>query len=246
MTESVPSPIAVITGVSSGIGLGLTREALSRGWTVLGTGLAAPDLGKADRFHFVPCDLSRQKEIAPAFKRLLKDTTELDLVVLNAGILGPFGDLHEHSLEDIHRVMQVNVWANKILLDLFTEWNLTIKQIVGITATELVYTQRGWGGYALSKSALNTLLALAAAENDSTHYCAFAPGLVDTAMMDQLCSVPDDPRFPSLETLRSNRGTSAMPDASEASPAILDAILSLPKKVKSGSFIDIRSMPKER
>ncbi|WP_437225278.1 SDR family NAD(P)-dependent oxidoreductase [Planctomicrobium sp. SH661] len=239
---AVPSQV-FITGVSSGIGLGLTREYLRQGWTVYGVSRHAPELGKNERFKFVPCDLSRDREIAPALKRLLAKVDHLDLVILNAGQLGDFGDLKDQPLSEMQRVMQINLWANKVLLDELFALPLQISQVVAISSGASIQGHRGWGGYAISKAALNMLISLSATEHPQTHFCAFAPGLVDTAMQDQLCSLPADPKYPALGMLRSKRGTAAMPDGDEIAPRLVELFQRLPVLVSSGSFADIRQPP---
>jgi NAD(P)-dependent dehydrogenase (short-subunit alcohol dehydrogenase family) len=233
----------LITGVSSGIGLGLTRALLHQDVRVLGISRHAPDLRTPGQFQFVPCDLSYQKEISPAIKRLLADVPGLDLAILNAGILGPFGDLKTQSLDEMQRVMQVNLWANKVILDVLQELQIPIRQIVMMSSSAAIHLQRGWGGYAISKAALNALVHLAAPEWPQTHLCAFAPGPIDTSMQDQLCSLPPDPRYPSLDRLRARRGTAEMPDGDESAPALLEAIWRLPELVPTGSYVDIRTLP---
>jgi len=233
----------LITGVSSGIGLGLTRECLQQNWAVYGTARHAPDLGKTDRFHFVTCDLSKEKEIVSAMRKLLGSIDSLDLAVLNAGILGPFGDLREQSQEEIERVMQVNVWANKAILDTLFERDVKIRQVVAISSSASVNPCRGWGGYAISKAALNMLISLAATEHPETHFCSLAPGLVDTAMQDQLCSQQSDPRFPSLDRLKAKRGTADMPDSGEIAPRLLTVMQQLPTYITSGEYADLRRPP---
>ncbi|WP_437186283.1 SDR family NAD(P)-dependent oxidoreductase [Planctomicrobium sp. SH668] len=233
----------LITGISSGIGLGLAKEYLTRGWTVYGISRNAPDLGKKVDFHFAHCDLSREKEIAPSLRRLFPERQPLDLVVLNAGILGPFGDLQEQELADMQRVMQVNLWANKSILDVLFSLADPISQIVLMSSGASQRALRGWGGYAISKAALNMFTELAATERPETHFCALAPGLVDTAMQDQLCSLPPDARYPGLQKLRLARGTSTMPDSTEIAPRLANIINELPKLVPSGKYADIRTPP---
>ncbi|WP_437204496.1 SDR family NAD(P)-dependent oxidoreductase [Planctomicrobium sp. SH664] len=233
----------LITGVSAGIGLGLARECLAQGWEVYGTARHAPDLGKNERFHFVPCDLSKDKEIPAAFRKLLQNVPQLDLAVLNAGVLGPFGDLREQSLEDMQRVMQVNVWANKTILDVLFDLPLKIEQVVGMSSGTSVSGNRGWGGYGISKAALNMLLLLSSKEHPETHFTALAPGLVDTAMQDQLCSEQGDPRYTVLERIKARRGTAEMPDADEFAPRLLKIMVQLPQLLRSGSYQDVRMPP---
>ena len=87
------------------------------------------------------------------------------------------------------------------------------------------------------------LTKLYAKEQPQTHFCAFAPGLVETPIQDVLQSMSPDERFPSLETLRSKRGTADMPEPREAARRFLTAFDRLPKLVASGEFADIRSLP---
>lgn len=243
MKTSTSAKSLLITGVSSGIGLGLTRAALARGDQVYGLARHAPDLGKAENFRFVACDLSKPKEIPSALRRLLSGVEAIDMVILNAGVLGPFGDLAEQSLEEMQRVMQVNVWANKVLLDVLFKGELKVRQVIGISSGAAIEGHRGWGGYAISKAALNMLLSLAACEHSATHFCALAPGLVDTAMQDQLCSHPPDPRFPSLERLRARRGTENMPTSDEVAGPLLDVMERAPELAPSGGYLDLRKAP---
>ena len=98
-------------------------------------------------------------------------------------------------------------------------------------------------GYRISKAALNMLTKLYAKEQPQTHFCAFAPGLVETPIQDTLQSMSSDARFPSLDILRSKRGTVDMPEPREAARRFLAAFDNLLKLVASGEFADIRSLP---
>ncbi|MFW5816506.1 MAG: alcohol dehydrogenase, partial [Wenzhouxiangella sp.] len=100
----------------------------------------------------------------------------------------------------------------------------------------------GWGGYSLSKAALNNLIQLYAHEMTDTHLSALAPGLVDTAMQDYLCGEVDSEEFPSVQKLKDARGTDHMPDARQAAETILDLLPDLRANQPSGSFVDIRQL----
>ena len=235
---------AFITGVSSGIGLGLARGYLREGFTVYGTSRrSAPELEGQERFHFESCDLADFTTIPGRLQALLGRAGRLDLVILNAGILGKIGDLRETTLADIQKVMDVNVWANKVVLDSLYAMGLEISQAVTISSGAATNVSRGWNAYSISKAALNTLTALYATERPETHFCALAPGIVDTAMQEQISHVPDDPRFSSLEMLRNARGTALMPPPEEAAGRLMEGIAKAPK-FPSGSFLDINSLVK--
>ena len=85
------------------------------------------------------------------------------------------------------------------------------------------------------------LTQLYARENESTHFAAIAPGLVDTAMQDYLCGQPDDERFTSLEALKSRRGTDEMPAPNSAAKKLIPFFERVKTELESGKFADIRT-----
>ena len=87
------------------------------------------------------------------------------------------------------------------------------------------------------------LIMLYAREKEDTFFASVAPGLVDTAMQDYLCGQPDDSRFPSLDALKSKRGTDEMPDPAVAAKKLIAMFDSIEKVVPSGGFVDIRHLP---
>ncbi len=236
-----------ITGNSSGLGYGLTEEYLSRGYEVYGLSRRGCTGIDTKALHDVRCDLSQTSTIVPALESLLGEASRVNLVFLNAGVLGAIRQITETPLEDILRVMDINVWANKIILDWLLERNLGIEQIVSISSGAAVKSHKGWGAYSLSKAALNMLNQLYAPEYPDTHLCALAPGLVDTAMQDHLCN-PDEvdvEQYPSVQKLREARGTDSMPTPRAAAHRLAQVIPRL-KDYPSGSFIDVRTMIRER
>lgn len=224
-----------ITGTSRGIGLALAHEFLDRGHEVWGCARSTPSLDHANYTH-VTADLSDDQDSARAAASL----PAIELLVLNAGILGRFGDLQETSLDDLRHTLQVNLWGQKPIIDAALAHAPGPTQVVAISSGASVSGSRGWAGYALSKAALNMMMQLYAAEAPDTHFAALAPGTIDTAMQDTLCAHPETERFPTLEVLRRKRRTPDMPGPTEAAPALIDFIASLPDRCASGAFVDIR------
>jgi benzil reductase ((S)-benzoin forming) len=233
-----------ITGVSSGLGLGLAKAFLNEGPSVFGLSRREPtDLRSNPNFKFQELNLANFESIPAAVKNLLSGLDKLDLVILNAGILGRIADLKESSIPEMQQVMDVNLWANKMLIDSLFELRIPIQQIVAISSGAAVNANRGWNAYAISKAALNMLMALYATEQPGTHFCALAPGIVDTPMQDQISNLPQDPRFSSLEMLRQAKGTPMMPKPDQAAARLIDGI-SKATKYPSGSFLDLNSIVK--
>lgn len=231
------SEAVLITGVSSGIGRAVAENCLKKGWEVFGMSRRRANLPDPN-FKEVQCDLAKLDEIPQALEKLLGRNSQLNYVMLNAAILGDIKDLRESTVEDLQRVFDVNVWANKMVLDTLFRLGTEVQQVIGISSGAATTAFRGWGGYSISKAALNMLMGLYAAEIPQVHFVSLAPGLVDTPMQQQIAHTPPDPRFSSLEMLRSARGTPFMPSPEIAAEKI---ILSLPKlkRSPSGAFVDL-------
>lgn len=234
----------LITGVSSGIGHALAKDYLDEGARVWGASRRTPDdLRKHPEFSLASLDLNVPVEIPAVLSRLLAGVEALDLVILNAGRLGEFGDLAEVDLAKLKTTMQINVWSNKVLLDWLYRQKIALGQVVAISSAASVNGNRGWGGYSISKAALNMLTRLYAKERPETHFCALAPGVVDTEIQDELLEREPDERFPAVEALRAKRGTPDMPSPQEAAPKLIKAMARLPELIPSGDYADIRRPP---
>lgn len=233
-----------ITGVSSGIGNGLAKAYLEQGCEVLGISRRRPeDLTSHDRFRFQSLDLNDRESIAPTLDNLLGGVDRLEVVILNAGVLGAFGDMRDVQLEELKHVMDVNLWSNKPVIDYLFSAVDHISQVVTISSGASVNGNRGWSGYSISKAALNMMTLLYARELPQTHFCALAPGLVESEIQNELAAIPRDERFPSLNSIGGKRGTAEMPKPLEAGTVLVDVIARLPQLVESGAYADIRKPP---
>ena len=228
-----------ITGISSGLGLGLTEHYLQQGDTVYGISRRGAAL-ENEHLHQMRADLGDLAGIAGVLDQLIGDT-KIDLAILNAGLLGEFKPMPELSLDELRQSMDVNVWANKQVLDWFAAHHAP-RQIVLISSGAAITGNKGWGAYALSKAALNMLAQLYAHDLPDSHVAAFAPGLIHTAMQDHIYNEVDEKRFPSVKRLKEARDTPAMPEPGEAGRIIADAIDLLPERIESGQYTDVRQL----
>ncbi|MGV3774445.1 MAG: SDR family NAD(P)-dependent oxidoreductase [Verrucomicrobiales bacterium] len=231
-----------ITGVSSGIGQALAESCLRTGQHVYGVSRRKPEtLCLHAQFHWRSIDLGDIDRIEEQFSAFFPSVSSIDLVVLNAGVLGPLGDLAQTPLAEIKRVMDVNVWANKALLDFLFSLRIPISQVVAISSGAAVKAGRGWNAYSLSKASLNMLIGLYAAERPDTHFCAFAPGVIDTGMQEQISQLPDLADYASFNRLKAAKGTDAMPTPEEAADVLLHG-MEMALEHPSGAFLDIREL----
>lgn len=100
--------IAVITGVSKGIGYAVTQQLLSEGAIVFGLGQ-----NKGDKIHpnftFIPCDVRQPASVETAFKTILQQTNNTIHVLINNAGLGYFGFLEDTTYEQWNDMQQTNV-----------------------------------------------------------------------------------------------------------------------------------------
>jgi NAD(P)-dependent dehydrogenase (short-subunit alcohol dehydrogenase family) len=233
---------AWITGTSSGLGEGFARVLLNT-HQVTGFSRRPAPIKHSHYRHF-----SLNLQDAYSIPRVIEEAiTEepLDLLILNAGILGPIRDLYGTPLPEIEKTMMVNVWANKIIIDtlLSLEEQGRLRgpsHILAISSGASLNGARGWNAYSISKAALNMMIQLYAAERPDKKWISLAPGLVQTAMQDTLAE-KDPERFPALKRLIAARGTDAMPDGITAARRIIDQLERI-FEAPNGSYVDIRKI----
>lgn len=228
-----------ITGHSRGLGAALTAHALASGHSVYGLSRSVLD-EPHPALRQQRCDLAEHHAIVPALAGLVPPDTALDLVYLNAGVLGRIAALRDTPLCDIATVMNINVWANKLIIDWLAARATRPQRIVLISSGAGVVGHHGWGAYALSKATLNMLAQLYAHELPATQLLALAPGLVDTDMQAALRQVDAD-CFPSVKRLHAAQGSAAMPAPAAVAARIAAAEGQL-AVLPSGSFVDLRTM----
>ena len=214
----------LITGINRGIGKGLVEEYLKRGYEIYGIGRSNP----FSEINFYKCDLRAIEKIQKAIESF---NTDFDLVILNAGILGEIKELSKWSVKELEDIFLVNVWANKVLIDFLAPIS---KKIVAISSGAAVNGNAGWGGYAISKCALNMMINIYAKEIDTKIY-ALAPGVIDTDMVRKVIS-GDREKFSSL-----NRVDKSRVELERGVKRLVEAIDRL-DEYPSGSFLDVRSM----
>lgn len=229
----------LITGHSRGLGAALARQALARGDSVYGLSRSALDVPSSS-LQEARCDLASLDSIVPTLDALVPEDIALDTVYLNAGMLGRIANLRDMTLAEIAAVMDINVWANKLIIDALASRARAPARIVLISSGAGVVGNHGWSAYALSKAALNMLAQLYAHEMPDTQLLALAPGLIDTDMQAQLREV-DAVQFPSIKRLHAAHGSADMPDADIVAARITASAPQL-ATLASGSFVDLRKL----
>jgi NAD(P)-dependent dehydrogenase (short-subunit alcohol dehydrogenase family) len=204
-----PSPVALITGASQGLGLALARALAAAGWRLV------IDARHADALHAVARELgpSRVAAIAgdvgePGHRAQLAmavgEAGRLDLLVHNASELGPspLPALVDYPLDEYEHVYRTNVVAPLALTQLLLQpLRATHGALVAVSSDAAVEAYPGWGGYGSAKAALDQLVAVLAAENPDLRVYGVDPGDMNTAMQQRAFPGEDISDRPSPDTV---------------------------------------------
>ena len=134
-----------ITGVSSGLGRGLAEAYLERGAEVFGCSRRGPEdlVARGLRHRSVDLSLGEVPEAVDPFRELIAGAEGWDAVFLNAGRLGEIRDMVDTPLTDLRQTMEINVWANKWILDLFFAESGLVRQVVAISSGSIPVREPG-------------------------------------------------------------------------------------------------------
>jgi NAD(P)-dependent dehydrogenase (short-subunit alcohol dehydrogenase family) len=111
LEQSTQQPAAIVTGASSGIGLGLTRALLEQGWRVVAVsrGISkSNELKPSSELVFVSGDAGKKETAVQAVDTALRYFGRIDLLINNAGIYIPKA-FTEYTEDDYDLVMNTNV-----------------------------------------------------------------------------------------------------------------------------------------
>jgi len=174
--------VALVTGVSSGIGLAVCVEFQRQGWEVIGVGRhESPE--PINRFERI--DLSDPDSVIELFERL-NDVEKIDAIVNNSAV-GIDKSMAEVSDEDWDNVFEINVKSAFQIIREGTEKLARAKgAVVNISSVHALATSINVSAYAASKGALVALTRAVALElaPQGIRCNAVLPGAVETSMLE--------------------------------------------------------------
>jgi NAD(P)-dependent dehydrogenase (short-subunit alcohol dehydrogenase family) len=173
-------PTAIVTGISRGLGKALAAGLAGAGWTVIGDGRTLSAGGEGH----VPGDVTDSWHRGLLVETAL-ETGRLDLLVNNAGILGPSPRpvLADYPVDALRAVFEVNVVAPLALTQLALP---ALREhggaVVNISSDAATGAYPGWGGYGAAKAAVEQLSNVLAAEEPKLRVWWADPGDLRTEM----------------------------------------------------------------
>jgi len=204
------TPLALVTGGSRGLGRAFAGRLAAAGWQVIVDGRDPARLADAAREMTAGRVTALAGDVSDAgHRQRLTDAVTaagggLDLLVNNASVLGPSPQpaLADYPLPVLQQVYAVNTFAPLALLQALLP-ALTARggRVVNVSSDAAVEAYPGWGGYGSSKSALDQLTAVLAAEHPDLRCYAFDPGDMATDLHQQAFPGEDISDRPSPESV---------------------------------------------
>ncbi|MBR3615761.1 MAG: SDR family oxidoreductase [Bacteroidaceae bacterium] len=172
---------AIVTGGTSGIGLGVARMLIGKGYRVYATYVGPDFKEKIDNFEAVKVDQSDRKQLYAFVERIKKQCESVDCIICNAG-LSIRKSFTETTDRDWDTMMEVAVNSHYIL----------IRELYGLIpeGSRIVFTGSQMGlmphamvlAYGVTKSAVHALAKnlVKEFEGTGTTVNAVVPGFVET------------------------------------------------------------------
>lgn len=193
---TVPSPVALVTGASRGIGYAIAAALLAAGGRVAITGRdagsldeAAASLGTAERVLPIPGNSASPEHRADAVAAVLERFGRLDALVNNTGINPAYGALIEIDLGAVRKLLDTNIvgtlgWVQEA----HRAWmGAHGGAIVNVASVAGLRPAAGIGAYGASKAAVVQLTRQLALElAPGVRVNAVAPAVVQTRFASAL------------------------------------------------------------
>ncbi len=170
MTEkNLQGQLALVTGASRGIGAATAKALAARGAHVILTARTAKDLESVEDAIFeaggsatiAPLDLTDGDSIARLAAAIGGRWDALDILVLNAAMLGSLGPVPTIDGGELNRVMTLNVLSTQAMIAYFDPMlrKSAHARVIGLTSSVAATPRAFWGAYGASKAALEVLIA---------------------------------------------------------------------------------------
>jgi NAD(P)-dependent dehydrogenase (short-subunit alcohol dehydrogenase family) len=168
MSKALEGKVALVTGASRGIGAATALALAAQGAHVILTARTAKDLEAVEDAIFnaggnatiAPLDLTDGDSIARLAAAATERWGKLDILVLNAAMLGTLAPVPAIDGAEFARLFTLNVTAQQVLIASFDALlrNSAAGRVIALTSSVAATPRAFWGAYGASKAALETLV----------------------------------------------------------------------------------------
>jgi benzil reductase ((S)-benzoin forming) len=240
--SAMPGKLVFITGASSGIGLALARAAPRGPVRIIDISRRGTDA--CEHFAADLADPASWSRVAQLFESEIQAFAGDRVVFIHsAGTLQPMGFAGEVDGEAYARNVLLNSAAPQVLGAAFLRAVRGCKArsdlvMISSGAAESIY--EGWTAYGAGKAAVNQWVRIAGAEQirrgGRCHILAIAPGVVATAMQEEIREMPED-RFPEVAKFVALHEAGELREPSTVAREIWDLVLG---GTANGAVLDLR------
>jgi NAD(P)-dependent dehydrogenase (short-subunit alcohol dehydrogenase family) len=180
MSDSKPfaGRLALVTGASRGIGAATAEALAEAGAHVIIVARSSDTLEEIEeRIHqaggsatIAPLDLTDGENIGKLAGAVAERWEKLDILVLNAAMLGSLTPVQDIDAKEYSRLLSLNLLANQALIAAFDPFLKRSERadVVALTSSVGSAPRAFWGAYGSSKAALEALLGAYADETEFT------------------------------------------------------------------------------
>lgn len=168
MTNVFDGKIALVTGASRGIGAATAKALAAQGAHVILTARTAKDLEAVEDAIFTaggsatiaPLDLTDGDSISRLAVAVTERWGKLDILVLNAAMLGTLSPVPAIDGAEFARLFTLNVTAQQVMIASFDALlrKSDAGRLVALTSSVGASPRAFWGAYGASKAALENLV----------------------------------------------------------------------------------------
>ena len=168
MTKMFEGKIALVTGASRGIGAATAKALAAQGAHVILTARTAKDLEAVEDGIFdaggsatiAPLDLTDGDSIARLAAAVTERWGKLDILILNAAMLGTLSPVSAIDGAEFARLFTLNVTAQQVMIASFDALlrKSEAGRLVALTSSVGSSPRAFWGAYGASKAALENLV----------------------------------------------------------------------------------------
>jgi NAD(P)-dependent dehydrogenase (short-subunit alcohol dehydrogenase family) len=201
MQKPLTGRVAIITGANQGLGLEIARQYVEAGASLM---LCARDqslleqasdklralAGPDQKIVSVPADVSKEEDVRALFNATMSDLRDCHILVNNAGIYGPKGEIESVDWSEWVRAMEINVMGSVLMCRAVLEHFKAQKygKIIQLSGGGATNPLPRISAYAASKAAIVRFAETLAEEvrGSGIDVNCIAPGALNTRMLQEV------------------------------------------------------------